>query len=191
MKQETIAYIVREKRHMENSNQLRALAILDDIRELLHDEQDNIRHRYDRLYVAFIEVLNEQTAASALTFSGPFSKLDYVCRVMGYPMADLQRLNAFRCRASQTDSCDEATLTQEWKYDVKTVCHFVTKVYGIQLPEDLRRLLPAAYSPQPFKGVSEDCIRAVVRASTVTPSADAISDTTSASRAGHARKEDG
>ena len=149
---------------MENSNQLRALAILDDIRELLHDEQDNIRHRYDRLYVAFIEVLNEQTAASALTFSGPFSKLDYVCRVMGYPMADLQRLNAFRCRASQTDSCDEATLTQEWKYDVKTVCHFVTKVYGIQLPEDLRRLLPAAYSPQPFKGVSEDCIRAVVRA---------------------------
>ena len=149
---------------MENSNQLRALSIFEDIRNLLNTEQEDIRCRYDRLYVVFIEVLNEQTATSALTFSGPFSKLDYVCRVMDYPMADLQRLNAFRCRASQTDSCDEATLTQEWKYDVKTVCHFVTKVYGIQLPEDLRRLLPAAYSPQPFKGVSEDCIRAVVRA---------------------------
>ena len=89
---------------MENSNQLKAQNIFDDIRELLHDEQEDIRRRYDRLYVVFIEVLNEQTAASALTFSGPFSKLDYVCRVMNYPTADLLRLNAFRCRASQTDS---------------------------------------------------------------------------------------
>ena len=149
---------------MDNQNQLRAMAVMDDIRELLHDEQDDIRRRYDHLYVVFIEVLNEQTAASALTFSGPFAKLDYVCRVMDYPMADLQRLNAFRCRASQTDSCDEVTLRQQWPYDVKAVCHFVTKVYDFQLPDDLRRLLPAVYSPQPFKGVSEDCIRAVVRA---------------------------
>ena len=137
---------------------------MDDIRRLLKDEQEDIRCRYDHLYVVFIEVLNEQTAASALTFSGPFSKLDHVCRVLNYPTADLQRLNAFRCRASQTDTCDEATLQQEWKYDVKAVCYFVTRVYDTQLPEDLRQLLPAAYSKQPFRGVSEDCIRAVVRA---------------------------
>ena len=149
---------------MDNQNQLRAMAVMDDIHELLQNEQEDIRHRYDRLYVVFIEVLNEQTAASALTFSGPFAKLDYVCRMMNYPMADMQRLNAFRCRASQTDTCDVTTLNQQWPYDVKAVCHFVTKIYDIQLPDNLRRLLPAVYSPQPFKGVSEDCIRAVVRA---------------------------
>lgn len=139
------------------------MAFMDDIRVMLHDEQEDIRRRYDHLYVLFIEVLNEQTSASALTFSGPFSKLDYVCRMMDYPAADLRRLNAFRCRVSQSDTCDVTLLKQEWPYDVKAVSHFVTSVYGIHLPEDIRQTLPAAYLPQPFSGMATDCIRVVVR----------------------------
>ena len=95
----------------------------EDARQLLDQTHDvDVLTRYDGAYRLLMRVLNHQTVESALVFSGPFAKLDYVARKTECPNELLRRVNAFRCRGVGKGKDDPVALEEHWLYDMRALC---------------------------------------------------------------------
>ncbi len=136
--------------------------IFDDILQVLHSKE-SVRRRYSQLHLLFVRMLNDSTSHSALTFSGPYARLDHLCRQMNYPADAVRRINAFRIRAMKCASIPPDDLDRHWLTDVKALCDFVAAVHSTTVPTPLANCLPVAYPPQPYQGMETDVIRGVVR----------------------------
>ena len=119
--------------------------------------------KYALLHQVFVGLVNEHTLHSALNFSGPYARFDFLCHRTNYPMQAIRRINAFRNRAMRPKRASEGELEEKWPYDLKAVAEFAEVLYQLQLPHELRALLPTHFPKEEYQGIRNDCIRAVVR----------------------------
>ena len=147
---------------METDFQQFAYSCFDDVGQLLDMGTDvKVRHRYNGAYRIFVVVLNRLTVGSALVFSGPYAKLDYLARKYGCSNDLMRRVNAFRCRAAQ-GQVDDEMLEREWLFDLKALCLFISELCHAPVPQTLLNRLPKTFPPVEFQGTTTDCIRGVV-----------------------------
>ncbi len=103
--------------------------------------------RYTELYRIFHEVLKEKTRESPLNFSGAFARMDYLCKQLHYAEEEYRRLNSLRARMREIQDGRQTELSEiQWQDDLKTLTEFVSRVYQIEIPTELRKLLPKQYS---------------------------------------------
>lgn len=116
-----------------------------DLVELCQNHSLPIRSKYSELYRIFHEVLKEKTRGCTLDFSGPFARMDYLCKENGYSEEDYKRINAFRARCRALGAADEKILERLFLYDVKILTDFISCLYQDSLPEELKAVLPEVY----------------------------------------------
>lgn len=122
-----------------------------------------IKERYKELYRIFNEAIKEQTRLGQLDFSGPFARMDYLCKQAGYAEEDYRRINAFRARCRNLHGQPESGLLPFWQDDLKSLSLFISAIYRIPIPKDLSsRLLPVYTSSGREAPLAADYLRIVV-----------------------------
>lgn len=126
--------------------------------------QGNLSDRYVELYRIFHEILKERTRESKLDFSGAFARMDYLCKQLQYTEEEYRRLNSLRARAREIQGQQGTSLSEQaWWDDLKTLAQFISRVYQIELPEELARRLPKTYHlPLPQRHLTGDYLRLIV-----------------------------
>lgn len=126
--------------------------------------QGNLSDRYVELYRIFHEILKERTRESKLDFSGAFARMDYLCKQLQYTEEEYRRLNSLRARAREIQGQLSTSLSEQaWWDDLKTLAQFISRVYQIELPEELARRLPKTYHlPLPQRHLTGDYLRLIV-----------------------------
>lgn len=122
-----------------------------------------IKERYVELYRIFNEAVKEQTRLSPLDFSGPFARMDYLCKQAGYAEGDYRRINAFRARCRNAYERSDAELQSSWQDDLKALSLFISAIYQSPVPENLSSiLLPVYTSSCKESPLAADYVRIVV-----------------------------
>lgn len=136
---------------------------LEDILAISRN-QGNLSDRYVELYRIFHEILKERTRESKLDFSGAFARMDYLCKQLQYTEEEYRRLNSLRARAREIQGQLSTSLSEQaWWDDLKTLAQFISRVYQIELPEELARRLPKTYHlPLPQRHLTGDYLRLIV-----------------------------
>ena len=136
---------------------------LEDILAISRN-QGNLSDRYVELYRIFHEILKERTRESKLDFSGAFARMDYLCKQLQYTEEEYRRLNSLRARARAIQGQQGTSLSEQaWWDDLKTLAQFISRVYQIELPEELARRLPKTYHlPLPQRHLTGDYLRLIV-----------------------------
>lgn len=119
-----------------------------NIKDLLARIDLTIHQRYELMYRYFVFAMNQKTARLSMDFSGPFARLDYLCRE--YQIREQQTplyyaINAFRGRCHLLSKRGGTELKQCYSYDQKALCDFVSIIWQTPLPEDLKQQLPSKY----------------------------------------------
>lgn len=120
-------------------------AFYSDLLELCRQEALDIRAKYAGLYRIFLEILKEKTRDCSFDFSGPFARMDYLCKELGYEEADYKRINALRARCRSLHDANEAVLEKTFLQDMKALSEFVSRLYQEEIPEELAACLPDTY----------------------------------------------
>lgn len=120
-------------------------AFYSDLLELCRQEALDIRAKYAELYRIFLEILKEKTRDCSFDFSGPFARMDYLCKELGYEEADYKRINALRARCRSLHDASETLLEKTFLQDMKVLSEFVSRLYQEKIPEELAACLPATY----------------------------------------------
>lgn len=113
---------------------------------LVRQETLPVKERYRELYRIFNEVLKERTRPVRLDFSGPFARMDYLCKQAGYSQNDYRRINSFRAHCRGLHELGEQELTALFQDDLKTLSIFVSRCYGISVDKELSSLLLPVYT---------------------------------------------
>ena len=103
-------------------------AFYSDLLELCRQEALDIRAKYAELYRIFLEILKEKTRDCSFDFSGPFARMDYLCKELGYEEADYKRINALRARCRSLHDANEAVLEKTFLQDMKALSEFVSRL---------------------------------------------------------------
>lgn len=114
----------------------------DDIRRCLQAVGHDVRRRSEMAYRLLVELLNESTSAATVTFSGPFSRLHYLCRQLGVSEELYDALNGFRVRCGKTGEQDEAALAAHLPGDLSALAKLVSAAKKTPIPSELVALLP-------------------------------------------------
>ena len=133
-----------------------------DITEIIANRQSDIRSKYSLAHLIFMNILNERVSDSTLVFSGPYAKLDFLCRKINYAEAGRRHINSFRIRASKIFQEEEEVLQTHWLIDMKALSDFISAAYDHPVPPSLKALLPAVYPQQSYQGIQSDYIRGIV-----------------------------
>lgn len=124
-----------------------------------------IQARYDQLYRILVASLNEKTRDLTIEFSGPFARLDYLCRQLQYrdrhPQA-YRQICAFRGRCMHLRSYTPVELEGTWGIDVRAMCEFLQQLYGVAVPDGLRPFLAIDYPEAAVREVLSDYLRCSV-----------------------------
>lgn len=131
--------------------------------ELLAGNKDISRRKaYEEMYRLFNTILNEQTRQSGLCFSGPFPKMDYLCKELHYDDEAYRRVNAFRACCHRLSAKTEEELESYFRYDLKVLAEFVRDLYREPVPPALACLLPDTYRYRPRAKNADTYFRMVV-----------------------------
>lgn len=119
-----------------------------EVQQWLVRQNLTVHQRYGLMYRQFVFVMNQRTATLSMDFSGPFARLDYLCRE--YKIREQQpqlydAINAFRSRCHLLSERGEAELNRWYRNDLKALCEFVASILEQRIPEELQRQLPARY----------------------------------------------
>lgn len=115
----------------------------------LAKEYLSVKERYKEMYRIFNEVLKEQTRLSKLDFSGPFARMDYLCKQMEYTENEYRRINAFRARCRNIYESPESELSSFWQDDLRALSLFLEAIYRIPIPKELSSILLPVYTSSP------------------------------------------
>ncbi len=134
-----------------------------DILSVARQQQMPIKMRYQQLYQLFNEAVKEQTRNNPLDFSGPFARMDYLCKQMGYTRAEYRRINAFRAHCRSLYDQEDTKLTVSLPNDLKALSEFIGRVYQVAIPQELAAvLLPVYIKEEPARPLAADYLRIVV-----------------------------
>lgn len=98
---------------------------------------------YALLAQIFTLFINQQTAAVALNFAGPFAKTDYLLKEHNADNKIRRNINETRARLTQHYKLPQRDAENNFLHDLKHLCQFVALVTGETVPADLHRLFPA------------------------------------------------
>ena len=119
-----------------------AILYYDDLLDNHKDEEKDIQAKYNELSRILQDVLNEKTKHSRLHFSGPFARLDYVCKEYGITQEKYNHINSLRARCRNINQKDAHLLQAEYLYDLKALVDFISVVY-IEPPfKEFENILP-------------------------------------------------
>ena len=122
----------------------------------------SLRHRYEEMYRLFNVVLNEQTAGSPISFSGPFPKMDYLCKKMTYDDEAYFRLNSFRAFCMHLSVKKDDELESFFLSDVRTLSEFIRDLYDVSIPDNLFAFFPRIFKYRQRNRNSLSYIRIIV-----------------------------
>ena len=107
-----------------------------------HELIPSYRKAYQELNRIFLKCLELNTNFVGIRFGGAFPKTDYLLKEHHAPK-DLQRtLNDARVRLRKMGKLKDTELAENFIYDFKAVCQFISLVYNVPVPIDLKKLLP-------------------------------------------------
>lgn len=138
----------------------RAEEIFRDLTDLKEREDLSLHEKYAVAYRIFHTALNEHTAACRLHFSGPFAKLDYLCKEKGIGQDIYRQVNDFRARGRHIGLSDAGLSPATFLGDLKILSGFLSLLYDHPVPESLRVLSPRtrAHTHRPLPD-RPDCLR--------------------------------
>lgn len=121
-----------------------------------------LRHRYEEMYRLLNVVLNEQTAACPVCFSGPFPKMDYLCKKLSYGDDAYFRLNSFRAFCMHLSAKKDDELEIFFLSDVRTLSEFIRDLYDVPVPDYLSAVFPRIFKYRQRSRNSLSYIRIIV-----------------------------
>lgn len=138
----------------------------DDLLQIEAAEVVSWRQKYNLLYDQLVAALNDRTRTSTLEFAGPFARLDYLCRELKYKEHNAlayQAICRFRGKCTHLRTYDEVALMESFIYDLKALVDFLSFIYQTDVPEALRKVLPAEYLHVEHHEVLARCVRVAVQ----------------------------
>lgn len=135
----------------------------DEIGRCLQRIQGNARQCSTTAYRLFVEVLNEATAGAGVSFTGPFSKLHFLCTHLQVPTTDYTLLNDFRVRMRESRSLTEEDLVRRLPTDLLLLAQWVSRLKEAPIPDDLLKKLPHRVPTEVHSQPAQEvCVRMVV-----------------------------
>lgn len=128
----------------------------------LTSDKRPVKERYKVLYHLFVELLNRGTAQSQIIFSGPFARMQYLCRKAKVSDVASNSLNLFRLRGRNIAERTEEELTQHFLYDTRLVAEFTERIYQIPLPPLLASRLPFSVPETAYAKPTYRYLRAII-----------------------------
>ena len=121
----------------------------------------NYRRAYQELNRVFLKFLDLNTNFVGIRFGGPFPKTDYLLKEH-HASKYLQRtVNDARVRLRKWNKLKDSELAENYIYDFKAVCLFISLIYGVSVPSDLEALFPQDRIVKRAK-LKAECIRVIV-----------------------------
>ena len=115
-----------------------------------------IRQMHELLVLASAEGCRQQGG----TFGNLFSQIDWVCKQLRVSRAETQAIQTARRHSNQS----EPLAADDWLYDLRAVARYISRVFVVDVPGSLLRLLPANGKPQSeHLKVNKLYIRCIVR----------------------------
>ena len=115
-----------------------------------------IRQMHELLVLASAEGCRQQGG----TFGNLFSQIDWVCKQLHVSRAETQAIQTARRHSNQS----EPLAADDWLYDLRAVARYISRVFVVDVPGSLLRLLPANGKPQSeHLKVNKLYIRCIVR----------------------------
>ena len=115
-----------------------------------------IRQMHELLVLASAEGCRQQGG----TFGNLFSQIDWVCKQLHISRAETQAVQTARRHSNQS----EPLAADDWLYDLRAVARYISRVFVVDVPGSLLRLLPANGKPQSeHLKVNKLYIRCIVR----------------------------
>ncbi len=132
-----------------------------DLTDLKERGDLSLHEKYAVAYRIFHMALNERTTACRLHFSGPFAKLDYLCKEMGIGQEIYRQVNDFRARGRHIGLTDAGLSSATFLADLKTLAGFLALLYGSPAPDCLHTLPSGnGNTPRPLPDLP-DCLRVI------------------------------
>lgn len=138
--------------------------MFSDLQELIHRELP-IQLRYEQLYRVLVATLNDKTRDLTIEFSGPFARLDYLCREMSYRESHPQayrQICSFRGRSMHLRNYSQTELEGHLGADIRSLCEFLACLYDIPVPEEFRSFLAIDYPEAQVREIISNYLRCLV-----------------------------
>lgn len=146
----------------ENNTNTPTSYFYQELLDIWQDKEQTVYAKYIGLYRVFNEAIHDKTREASLNFSGPFARMDYLCKVYEVDESSYHRINSFRARARDIDQKAADALHIELPHDLKTLVDFIHTLYKEAPPQALTNSLPRFRSPKEKQPVTKNYIRVAV-----------------------------
>lgn len=115
-----------------------------------------IRQMHELLVLASAQGCSQQGG----TFGNLFSQIDWVCKQLRIPRDETQAIQTARRHSNQ----GQLPAADDWRYDLRAVARYISRVFQADIPGSLLRLLPVNAKPHAERlKVNKLYIRCIVR----------------------------
>lgn len=116
----------------------------DILLSTLRSEDIPLKSRYKQVRDLLERVCREQMQNESLQMTDLSARISFVAVKVGLNHVEQNRLHTFRLTSNKILNHQEEPTRQALLRDVKTLAFFIRKVYQVEIPDELYRLLPAA-----------------------------------------------
>lgn len=108
-----------------------------------HTSNLSIQQRYNKLYMLLDRVCKLMTNKGTTDFSNLFSRLHYLCEEKDIAS---KAIEIFRIHGKHIQQHNKCNLTEDdYRYDLKALCEFVSRMSDTPIPDSLRAVIPAQW----------------------------------------------
>ena len=118
-----------------------AATYFDDIREAYGLVPD-FKRVYDYYNTTFTNLLLHNTDIDGVMFSGPFARTNYLLKEHNASKDVAALVNNLRVRLRKRSELDVVQLRMKHLYDLKALSLFISIIYDVDVPHELRLLFP-------------------------------------------------
>ena len=132
---------------MENQQRTYETAVVASLFDELHDSLllvPHYRRAYQLLNRVLQKCLEQKTSIAGVRFGGTFAKTDYLLKEHTAPRTLRATVNDARVRLRKQRELPDATLADNFLYDLKAISQFVGLVYQVPVPAQLEAQFPRA-----------------------------------------------
>ncbi len=117
---------------------------------------------YDSLNRVFQMGLNQKTSGSRLNLGSTFVKLDYLLKEMQASKALYRAINDTRNRLRKRAELTIQDLKDNYLYDLKNICKFISFVYNAEIPVSLSTVFPEDRTKKSIGSLLGEYLRVIV-----------------------------
>lgn len=139
--------------------------LMNELEAIALQPEMSLHRRYDSYYRLLVSALNYCTRELTMEFSGPFARLDHLCRQCHYKELHPKgyaAILALRGRCTHLKQYSEEQLRPLAAYDLKALCEFLAALFTIPIPTALALLLPSDYAEISRQTRTERSLRVAV-----------------------------